>query len=699
MHPSEIETVFATFVRDVRFGGGGQRTGKCPFHDDQVASFSFNIEKAVWKCHSGCGEGGLKDFKKHLGERGIPFIVQSKDKATRTIEAVYDYKDEDGTLLFQSIRYFPKGFSQRRPNGNGTWRSNLGGVARVLYRLPELKESAGQGKCVFVVEGEKDVENLRSRDLIATCNPMGAGKWRKEFNRHLAGRKVVVIPDHDPIGLNHARDIAESIVDVATSVKFIELPGLTQKGDDVSVWLETGHTIDELMTLVECASPYNSASSKINWRKIPQIQLPPPLSDDSLALRFTEKHCDDWRFIAAWNRWYKWTGYCWREESTLHAYDLARSVCREAASVAEKSNIASAATVSGVEKLARADRRHAATADQWDKNSWILNTPGGRVDLKTGNIKPHDRRDYLTKMTAATPNGESPAWMTFLEAVTAGDKDLQEYLARIAGYALTGETTEHAFFFFFGNGANGKSVFLNTLQAVLGDYAMTAPSETFMETANERHPTDLAGLRAARLVCSIEVDRNRRWAEAKIKSLTGGDMVSARFMRQDFFQYQPQFKLCVAGNHMPEIRGVDEAMKRRLQLVPFTVTIPPDRRDVNLSSRLMAERNGILNWAIKGCLEWQKIGLKPPPSVVNATKLYFEGEDATGRWIEEECLVKANFTTTTVNLFKGWERWAKKSGEFVGSMKNFSSECEKRGYIRWIEPVTRRRGFRGIKLK
>lgn len=425
-------------------------------------------------------------------------------------------------------------------------------------------------------------------------------------------------------------------------------------------------------------------------------------SEDQLALEFASKHAEDWRYVAVWGQWLHWDGACWRVESTLRAFDLARCVCRETAARFTQANIAariaSGATVAAVERLAKADRRHAGSSEQWDKEPWLLNTPCGVVDLLTGDVTPHLRAGYFTKITGASLGRECPSWIKFLRDITNGDDALQAYLARIAGYALTGMTTEHAIFFLYGTGANGKSVFLNTLQAVLGDYAMTAPGDTFMESKGDRHPTDLAALRGARMVCAIEIDQGRRWAEAKLKSITGGDVVSARFMRQDFFQYRPQFKLFVAGNHKPAIRAVDEAMRRRLHLIPFTVTILPEQRDKSLPQRLLAERDGILRWALQGCLEWRRIGLQPPDAVVQATRDYFIAEDALGRWLDEVCRRDANATVTTAALFAAWESWAKNSGEYVGFVKVFSAELEARGFSRWTEPKTRRRGFRGVAL-
>jgi putative DNA primase/helicase len=346
--------------------------------------------------------------------------------------------------------------------------------------------------------------------------------------------------------------------------------------------------------------------------------------------------------------------------------------------------------------MARADRKHAATTEQWDANLWLLNMIRNAADCKTGRLKPHEREDYMTKMTLASPERGCPTWEKFLSDVTDGDAELQRYLARVAGYALTGVTSEHVMFFLYGTGANGKSVFVNTLAAVWGDYATHAPIETFMETRGDRHPTDLAKLRGARLVIATEVSQGNRWDEAKIKALTGGDTISARFMRQDFFDYKPQFKLMVAGNHKPSLRHVDEAIRRRLHLIPFTVTIPPERRDKTLPDKLLAEAGGILGWAVEGCLEWQRTGLKPPARVLEATEEYFETQDVLGRWIEECCVAGPNQTVTTEELFQSWKAWAEKTGEYVGSMKSLSQTLSARGFQRWKHPTSRRKGFRGI---
>jgi putative DNA primase/helicase len=239
-------------------------------------------------------------------------------------------------------------------------------------------------------------------------------------------------------------------------------------------------------------------------------------------------------------------------------------------------------------------------------------------------------------------------------------------------------------------------VFLNTVSAILGDYGAVASMDSFTVTHTERHPTDMAMLRGSRLVTAQEVEEGRRWAEARIKALTGGDPITARFMRQDFFTYQPQFKLFVAGNHKPSLKNVDDAIRRRLHLIPFT--FKPEQPDQDLSEKLKEEWPGILRWAIDGCLEWQRVGLAPPPAVVEATAEYFAEEDVVGRWLEERCRQDPEATATTNELFADWRNWCAETGEQVGPEKRFAQALIQRGLERWQHPKSRRMGFRGLEL-
>ncbi len=319
------------------------------------------------------------------------------------------------------------------------------------------------------------------------------------------------------------------------------------------------------------------------------------------------------------------------------------------------------------------------------------------IDLRTGEQYAPRREDYCTKLSPVAAQGDCPLWRAFLARVTDGDEELQAYLARVCGYWLTGHTHEHALFFLYGLGANGKSVFIETVQGYMGDYATTAPVETFMATRGERHPTELAALRGARLVVAPETEAGRHWNESRIKQITGGDMIAARFVRQDFFTFKPTFKICIVGNHKPSLRTIDEAIRRRFHLIPFRIIIPKGERDKKLTEKLKAEWPGILAWAVQGCLEWRKVGLSPPKAVREATDDYLAAEDSFATWLEE-CTEPASdwHFEKSADLFASWKAWAERAGEHPGSRKRFADTLQARGYA--TKHTKTARGFEGIQL-
>lgn len=305
-----------------------------------------------------------------------------------------------------------------------------------------------------------------------------------------------------------------------------------------------------------------------------------------------------------------------------------------------------------------------------------------RINLLDGSTRLTMPEDYNTKISGTVMKRDCPIplWTAFLNKVTARDEALQAYLRRVAGYCMTGHITEGAMFFLYGTGANGKSVFLNTLADIWGDYAVTAPMDMFLESPYAAHPTELARLRGARMVIAQEVERNRRWAQAKLQALTGGEKIAARYMRKDFFEFIPQFKLVFAGNHKPSLRSINEAIRRRLQLIPFTVTIPEAERDIQLREKLKAEWPGILYWAVQGCLQWRRTGLAPPPVVREASAAYFAEEDLIGLWIEECCAVDKVYSQSSGEMYRSWKKWAEDAGEQPGSNKALSRSLEQLGF-------------------
>jgi putative DNA primase/helicase len=435
----------------------------------------------------------------------------------------------------------------------------------------------------------------------------------------------------------------------------------------------------------------NKAAINSDW--------PPQFSDDALALEFTKRHGDDLRFVAPWSKWLRWDGKRWTEDRTIRVFDVARAVARDAAKDAEEKlarQITSAKTVAAIEKLARSDPRHAILPEQLDAEPYMFNTPGGTVDLRTGELRPHRREDLITKIAGATPdhNADDSIWIRFLSEITLGDQEVQDYLQRLFGYSLSADVRDHVLIFLYGSGANGKSTLIDLVLQVLGDYGKLISTETLMESRADRHPTDIAALLGVRLAVSSEVEEGQHWAESRLKALTGDATLTGRFMRQDFFEFKRTHKLIVAGNHRPAIRVVDEAMRRRIHLVPFKARFTGDTADRDMPEKLRAEAGAVLAWMVRGFMGWQTAGLQPPPAVLTATQDYLDTQDTIGLWLAECCdATDPTAETKSSVLYNSFKAWKEARGERAPSTVRFSGLLEQRfpkearaGYV-WFHGV------------
>ena len=634
----------------------------------------------------------------------VPVSMNSASKAKAPavdelgpVTAKWDYQDTSGKLIAVVYRYDPEpGRKAFRP-----WdvlrRKMAPPERRPLYNQPGMLK-ADQ---VILVEGEKCAQALIDLGVCATTAMHGANAPVDKTDwSPLKGKSVLIWPDRDKPGWIYADQASQAVMQAgATSCAILQPPDGDPDGWDAADAIRDGFDIAGFLAVGERMPVVVSVDPDVPLELLEGIDY---TTEDGLARAFTHQFSEDWRYCAPWGKWFVWNGVRWNIDKSLYVLHLSRLICRTAAGLADaakvKSRLSSSGTISAVERITRTDPQHTATVEGWDAYAWLLNTPGGIVDLRTGTRGPHDRHRRMTKVTTATPRGDCPVWRNFLHNVTGGDEELQNYLQRVVGYCLTGDVSTHALFFLYGTGANGKSVFVNVISTVLGDYAANAPMDTFMESRTDRHPTDLAGLRGARFVSATETEQGRRWNESKIKAITGGDDITARLMHQDFFTYTPQFKLLIAGNHKPAIRNIDEAMRRRMHLIPFTITVPPEKRDPLLTEKLLAERDGIMAWAVQGCLLWQSQGLSQPKSVMAATEEYFEAEDAMGRWISERCKQGANDTALTAMLFNDWKQWSEISGEYTGTQRRFSDALLARRFEKWRNSMGVR-GFRGIDLK
>ena len=366
------------------------------------------------------------------------------------------------------------------------------------------------------------------------------------------------------------------------------------------------------------------------------------LTEDLVALDFEGTNKGKFLFNATRDQWLYWGGTIWAPDETGLVPDTIREHCRGYGDP-ELQNLR---TTKAVQGFCRAARCFARSHKDFDVDPMLLGTPGGTVDLRTGALRTPRPEDCISKSTTVVPAAGDPTrWLQFLAEATGDDAEFIRFLQQIAGYGLTGEIREQCLFFIYGDGGTGKSTYVNTLAKLLGSYARIAPMDSFVASTYDKHPTDLAMLEGSRLVTANETETGRKWATARIKSLSGGDPISARFMRQDFFTYSPTFKLLFVGNHAPNLEVVDEAMLRRFHVVPFDVK--PKVKDLDLPNKLAAEAPQILQWAIEGCLDWQRNGLIVPARVKDATGGYFSEQDLFAQWMSEKIVQVPDLKVST----------------------------------------------------
>jgi len=670
-------------------GSNGTRTwrARCPAHDDSSPSLSISAGHdgaILLRCHAGCT---AEDIVAKRGMTMRDLFPRSELLPARGVIAAYPYRDERGELLFEVQRKPPgadgkKKFVQRRPDGHGGWIWKTTGVRRVLYRLPELIAADASAQ-VFIPEGEKDVDNLRRLGLVATCNPEGAGKWGKvdEHARDvLAQRHVVILPDNDESGRKHAEQVAASLRAVAASVRVLDLPGLPNKGD-VSDWIAAGGTTAQLLALVDTTAAEPDATSSCapadHAEGSPGSSSAHRCTDLGNAERFAAQHAARIAFAVHRKSWMVYDGQRWTpdhlQEAQRLAAETARSILKEAGAEEDserrarlaKHAVASESAARIRAMLEVAQPKLAQPASRFDADPWCLNVLNGTIDLRTMDLRPHRPADFLTKRApvAFDLGATCPRFDAFLVRVLP-DLNVREYVQRLVGYCLTAETNEHIMAILYGLGANGKSLLLSVLCAILGDYACTAEASTFLARNQDGPRNDLAALAGARLVSISEVESGRRLAEPLVKQATGGDAISARFLYGEFFEYRPSFKILMATNYKPIVRGTDEGIWRRLRLVPFEVTIPEAERDKDLSAKLLAESSGILNWALAGCLAWQRArGLRTPDAVKAAGAEYRAEQSPISAFIEERCVLHPDATTLASKLYGEYVKFAEGSSE------------------------------------
>lgn len=416
-----------------------------------------------------------------------------------------------------------------------------------------------------------------------------------------------------------------------------------------------------------------------------------PKTELGYAHRLVDVYGDRLRYVPQWRRWLVWDGRKWAHDATGQAQRWMKSIARHMHAIAvaggDKAELAiarrgeSSHAIAGALTLASTEQGIAVSPDDLDADPFLLNCANGTLDLRTGELWPHNPGDLLTKMTGAAyrPGMPAPEFTKFLERVQP-DPEMRTYLARLLGHSMEGRVTEHVLPIFHGPGANGKSTFTNLQIAALGDYADAADPELLTARTFDAHPTGTADLFGMRLAVLHESDHGRRLAEGTVKRLTGGDRIKARRMREDFWHFDPSHTFLMLTNHKPLIGGTDEGIWRRIHLVPWDVVIPDSERDENLGDKLALELDAVLAWLVDGYSSWRAKGLAPPAKVTDATQVYKNESDALGRFLEQRCLLMAACWVRSSELFAAWSKWCAAEGEDHGTQTAFTLALKKLGY-------------------
>jgi len=625
-------------------------------------------------------------------------MTREKKSTRKRIVKTYDYRDESGKLLYQAVRFEPKDFRQRRPNPKNPpdpdpknrpdpndpddrrhWINGLDkDIKLVLYRLNELLDpiNIAQGKPVFVVEGEKDVDRFWSIGLVATCNPMGAGKWRQEYSDFLNDRPVVILPDNDKPGQDHAESVARSLfVADCPEIKILDLSDITpdfEKGGDVSDWLDRyGGTKQKLVKLAEDIIPW-----------VPNQQSIEPLgrffpNEKYNADQLVSLHGDELRYCWKWG-WMFYDGKRWnRDEGQSAAEKRARKIAEGLFDLSQKARIneqktsilnwfnrsLSSRKIQDVLSFARSYDKVSTFSNRLDKDQYLFNCENGTIDLRTGQCRQHNPSDMITKLAPVTydPNADCPLWFDCLNTWMASHSKIG-YLQQLMGMCLTGDICTRVFPIFHGSGKNGKSVFLDTVRELMGDYAWTAAEDLLAEKSYYAHPTEIASLSGRRLVTLDESKPNMILKTSLVKRMTGDRTMQGRFMRQDLFEFHTTHKTILITQNLPIIKETADAIWDRVCLVPWNYRILDDQQNPHLVEDLRAEWPGILKWLIEGCIAWQKAGYTLPASdeIKMASEKYRRESDPLSDFIEEMVLLDmpAESKVHKSELYKAYTEWA-----------------------------------------
>ena len=659
----------------------------------------------------------FEEFAKSLRE---PRIRVKKDGPAIVLASFGSRPNPAGNLRWDGNVTEMTGFALDLDRGSSEEdiRNRLRGLAYVAHTT--FSHSAETPKWRVIIPLKKPLDPSRVKTVFDKFNEKFDGKLdpacknpsrlyylpacpseRRSLFRHFAAEGRLFDPDSDLRHANEPRpkppsDISAVLGGVPEGQRDDQLFRLACK------LRASGMPRDEaernvLVAASRCVPPFDPEDAKKKLASAWRYASSAMLTDLANSLRLVHQHFGEIRYLHKVKKWIYWNETRWLFDEDGQVLRLARaaamSIYKEIAANPESAEpllkhakqSQQAARLEAMERLARTEDGVPILPDELDADPWLIGTPRGVVDLRTGSLREPRPEDFITKATRAEfdPDARCDRWLKFLREIMGGKEHLVEFLQRAIGYTLTGSTAERCLFFLYGSGANGKSTLLNVLQRVFGDYAMSTPAETLVTRRDRGVPNDIARMRGARLVATSEVEEGAALAEALVKKLTGGDVVTARFLFAEFFDFTPTFKIWLAANHKPRIHGDDYAIWDRIRLIPFVVRIERDRQDKDLLNKLCKEDSGILAWAVRGCIDWWANGLRPPPEVMLATAAYQSEMDTFDKWIRERCELDPNplslFEAAASELYEDYGRWSKENELWAVSSVKFADRLATRG--------------------
>ena len=687
---------------------------QCPIHEDDKQSLSVTEVqgKILMKCFAGCD---TEQIVKSLGitmkdlftatavnspkiftiddfsiDKKIPADFLTKNGLSNIDGGVeICYRDANGKrALRQRLR-------KDNVAGSGSLWLGEKGVSPVPYGLWKLQYFARTYNYLLLTEGESDALTAWYHGLSALGIP-GADMAKILEIEHISYfKKLYILEEPDKGGKTFVKGINSRVrtLGFKGEVCVIKMPDNIKDLND----LHRRNNDEFIYFFNKCIDDAKVVPVPV----VKEIKAPVEvrgfnLTDYGNAQRLIGHFGTDLRYCYQWNRWIIWNDVRWHVDSTGEIYRRAkltvRRIYNEAAAEdsdevrkalwthARKSE--SSSRIADMIKLAQSEPGVPVTPDELDRNQYLFNVKNGTIDLRTGILREHRREDMITKLSNVVfkSDAKCPMWLKFMLQIMDRDKDLVRFIQRTIGYGMTGDVSEQVLFFLYGTGANGKSVLLELILALLGDYAKTSEPELLMAKRGEAHPTGVADLHGIRFISSIEVGDGKRMNETLVKQLTGSDRVKARYMRQDFFEFIPTHKIFLAANHKPAIRGTDYAIWRRIRLIPFNVKF--SRPNKHMAEDLKSEMAGILNWAIAGCLEWLENGLREPLKVMKAVAEYRNEMDVIGTFISDHCVVVEFAKGSSSALYGKYQEWCKETGEYQVSQRKFGLCLTERGFVR-----------------